>query len=558
MNAAPVTVILFAFGASFVALVGKIVPGRFWRELSLLVLAGALWPLATAAPVVFGGGEILYALGGFSGELGIPLLLDGLAWFSAALVVLMTLIVGMVALPHRGYPAAFFFFLHMTSAGMLAVAITADVFTLFVSFEIVAIGVYVLIAWERTPEGLLASLKYLFLSSVGILFFLLGVFLVYRDLGALSFRGISSALTLASPVMEGVSVGPLHIPPPGPARSIPLAVAALCVGIGVRTAFIPFHTWLPEAHAWAPHPVSALLSGVLIKISFIAMVRLIVVFDARYLEPVLMWIGVATAVLAVVWALAQHDAKRLLAFHSISQMGYILAAWGSGGTGAEVAAYSHALSHALFKALLFIVVGIMIERSGTRSVYRMRGGATGSPFLALGLLVGALAISGVPPFNGFASKKLVLSAVGAASSAAEFLLNLAAVGTAASFMKLSMVLRPADTTPPDRGRLPAVEGAAVGVLVILVVAGGVFSGPTGRSIATLVGAPEPGGVYTTSAIPSTVIPLVVGVAVAAMVVSRRGRRIAHRVSSLAPQLDTVLVFFVLGLTLFSLVPFWRV
>ncbi|HKK48864.1 MAG TPA: proton-conducting transporter membrane subunit, partial [Alkalispirochaeta sp.] len=412
---APVLLILLPMVAAGVALAGKAFPGRRgFREVATVVLSLSVGVLVgSAGPAIAGDQAIPYALGGYEVDPAILLLLDGLAWVSSSLVVVVGIIVSIVSLPHRRFDAAYFFFLMMTIAGMQSVVVTTDLFTMFVSFEIVAIGAYVLIAWERTPQGLLASLKYLFLSTVGILFFLFGIFVLYRDLGSLSMLTLSTLIPREPAAVHAVIPGfnALALPEPGVARAIPLAVAALCVGIGVRTAFIPFHTWLPEAHAWAPHPISALLSGVLIKVSFLAMVRIVAAFHASYLMPLFLWIGGITALVAVGWALAQHDAKRLLAFHSISQMGYILAAWGAAGALSGVAAYSHAISHALFKSLLFIVVGIAIERAGTRDVYRIRGVGRGAPLLAVGVLVGSLAISGIPPFNGFVSKQLISSAL---------------------------------------------------------------------------------------------------------------------------------------------------
>jgi multicomponent Na+:H+ antiporter subunit D len=410
-----VLLIVFPLAAAGIALIGKAFPAkRGFRESAIVVLGLSAVVLAlTVGSVLQGAEAVPYDLGGFTTEPAIQLRLDGLAWISGSLVVLVGVLVSIASLPHPRFDAAYFFFLMMTIAGMQSVVVTTDLFTMFVSFEIVAIGVYVLIAWERTPQGLLASLKYLFLSTVGILFFLFGIFVLYRDLGSLSMLTLSRLIpqepAAARAVIPGLDL--LSMPAPGVGRSVPLAVAALCVGIGVRTAFIPFHTWLPEAHAWAPHPVSALLSGVLIKISFLAMVRIVAAFHATYLMPLFLWIGAITALVAVGWALAQHDAKRLLAFHSISQMGYILAAWGAAGALSGVAAYSHAISHALFKSLLFIVVGIAIERAGTRNVYRIRGVSRGAPLLSVGVIVGALAISGIPPFNGFVSKQLISSAL---------------------------------------------------------------------------------------------------------------------------------------------------
>lgn len=581
---APVLLILLPMAAAGSALVGKAFHrSRGFRETAIGLLALSVVVLAlTVETVVAGTVAVPYALGGFDAEPAILLLLDGLAWVSAALVVLVGILVSIASLPHSRFDAAYFFFLMMTIAGMQSVVVTTDLFTMFVSFEIVAIGAYVLIAWERTPQGLLASLKYLFLSTVGILFFLFGIFVLYRDLGSLSMITLSGLVpqepAVASAVIPGFDL--LTLPEPGVARSVPLAVAALCVGIGVRTAFIPFHTWLPEAHAWAPHPISALLSGVLIKVSFLAMVRIVAAFHAAYLMPLFLWIGAITALVAVGWALAQHDAKRLLAFHSISQMGYILAAWGAVGALSGVAAYSHAISHALFKSLLFIVVGIAIERAGTRDVYRIRGVGRGAPLLAVGVIVGSLAISGIPPFNGFVSKQLISSAL--YGSPAYLLLRITSVGTVASFIKLSSIVLPGERVltgsrsggGTSAGRLHAVAQSSGGqfrhtrlpwserlpivVLALLTAAGGIAGSGLTRFLQHLtVNAGERGSIpslFELPAVSDALVTMALGALVATVVMSPPGRRVAHRLSEVAPELRTVLLFFVVGLVLFSLAP----
>lgn len=607
---APILLILLPMSAAFVALVGKLFPGdggtaRVIRALSILPLLPAGWVLAASLPAVLEG-PLPYELGGFPSGIGIGLVLDGLAWISAALIAVVTVLVALASLPHREFDSGYFFFLHMTGAGMQGVVLTGDIFTMFVSFEIVAIGVYVLIAWEGSPQGLLAGLKYLFLSSVGILFFLFGIFLVYRDLGTLALAGIGEGIAAAGGVGGSLA--------PGPGRSLSLAVAALCVGIGVRTAFIPFHTWLPEAHAWAPHPISALLSGVLIKVSFFAMIRIIRVFDAVSLQPLLLWIGAITALVAVIWALAQHDAKRLLAFHSISQMGYILAAWGAATSLSIPASYGHAINHALFKSLLFLAVGIAIHRGGTRNLYRLRRVAAGVPLLAVALVTGSLAIAGIPPFNGYVSKQLISTTL--YGFPAYRLLWLAGIGTVASFIKLSQILfgvggptqpegagaaagpplglahpNGSELTAERHRRLPWQEGTALVVLVALVLATGLAGEPFLRGLWRLAaGAPEanlmdaaggaPGATLGGGAAPAALggggaqgagvgrlpavfaadrllgtIPTVLLGAVLAWVVTRRQvRALSHRLAAVAPQLGTVLVFFVFGLVLFAIIP----
>ena len=548
----PLVVIIPLFGGG-VALLGKIATGRPAERvasmIAVLSVAGSGVALGFLAPAVFRGETITYSLGGWPEPYGISMVLDGFAWISAALVVAVALPVCAAALSRRAYGAPFFFFLLLLIAGMLSVSLTGDLFTMFVSFEIVAIAAYVLIAFEKSEAGLVASFKYLVLSSVGILFFLFGIFLIYRDLGILTLHGISSALRSA--------------PAAGQTPAIHLAVAALCVGIGVRTAFIPFHTWLPEAHAYAPHPVSALLSGVLIKVSLFALFRILFRFSGAYLNEFLLWIGGATALLAVIMALAQSDAKRLLAFHSVSQMGYVLAAFAASQEISLAASLSHAVNHAFFKSLLFLTVGSAIVLSGKRDLYRMKPVGRRAPLLAVLYLVGALSISGLPPFNGYASKAFVLHS--AAGSPVAILLWITGAATIASFIKLSRIF-----LPTRRGVSPGTDGddsslrpgilavIAMAFLALSCIGGGIFALPIARLLHTLTAsgpAPYLPALYSVDKLLSTAGAAAAGIALYFLVSSPPGKHAAVKIRRYAPDLRTVLLLFLVGLAGFSAVAY---
>ncbi|MFP4113784.1 MAG: complex I subunit 5 family protein [Spirochaetota bacterium] len=549
MNSVVLLVVL-PFAGALIALFGKLAKAELaFSIVSALPLLGMAAIVVYSYPLVTDGGRLVYEMGGWREPVGIALYLDVFAWLGSALIVGISSMVALASLTVGRYRARYFFFLMLLVAGMQLVVLTGDIFTMFVGFEIVAISAYVLIAFDRTDEGLLAGFKYLMLSSVGILFFLFGVFIVYRDFGMLSLDRIAHA----------VAAGSL-----AETRSIHFAVAALCVGIGVRTAFIPFHTWLPEAHAYAPHPISALLSGVLIKVSFFAMMRIVVTFNADYLNDLLLWIGAATAILAVVWALAQRDAKRLLAYHSISQMGYVLAAFGAAGAISSVAAFSHAMHHALFKSLLFIVAGTAIRMTGERDLYKMTPIGRRAPLLSLAFLIGAFSIAGIPPFNGFASKQLISAAL--KGSPAYALLWITAIGTTASFIKISRIVMPGPkgerlTHAPGPGFLVHVPVLA---LAIACLATGVFARPvslalsrllSGSSVSAVAGHAVDAGLpqtfFSTGKLLDALPILVLGVALYSVAASSAGKRVAHRVERLAPELRTVLLFFVLGLGLFA-------
>ena len=576
----PILLIVIPLAGAGAALAGKLTGlRRVFTVLALSSFAGmagvlgfqyADGPAGGTAAGGEGAGGALYTLGGFEGEPGIAMVLSGSAWLASVLIVLIGALTAVFSLGRREFDLRYYFFLLMMTAGMETVVLTGDIFTMFVGLEVVALAAYVLIAWERGGEGLLASLKYLFLSSAAILFFLFGVFVVYRDFGSLSFEVIARRVGELGGGGQGRGwgwggLGGGDAAGGGTGGATGFAVAALCVGIGVRTAFIPFHTWLPEAHAWAPHPISALLSGVLIKISFLAMFRILDVFSARHIDPMLMWLGAVTAIAAVGWALAQSDVKKLLAYHSISQMGYILAAAGASSVFSLPAAFSHAVNHALFKSLLFLAVGEAIVISGERNLFRMGGLARRSPITAAGVVIGALGITGLPPFNGFVSKQLIGAAM--EGSPAYVLLRLTAVGTAASFIKLCRITLPGGAysglgtalegeRQGERHRLAGVISIPLIILSVLVLLSGIF----GRSYTlflwrTAGGGPnglEVPGFFKVRKIVESVMIMGLGAVVYRLVMTPAGRRISDRVKRTAPRLRTVLILFVFGLVLFSM------
>jgi hypothetical protein len=203
-----------------------------------------------------------------------------------------------------------------------------------------------------------------------------------------------------------------------PKRAGPLTLAL--VGFGIKAGAVPGHFWLPGAHAAAPSHISALLSGVMLKTGIYGLFRALILLG----DPPAWWgwavllLGVASAVLGVLWALAQHDLKRLLAYHSVENIGIILMGLGVGALGAThhlpavallgyAGALLHTLNHALFKSLLFLSAGVVVQATGTREIDRLGGLARRMPGTALAFLVGAAAIVGEPPINGFVSEWLI-------------------------------------------------------------------------------------------------------------------------------------------------------
>ena len=290
-------------------------------------------------------------------------------------------------------------------AAMVAVVTARAAVPFLIAWETMALASYATIVLDHASADVRrAGMLYLVATHVGTLA-LFGLFAVWgAGAGDLTFASLAA-----------------H-PPGGIARGAAL-VAAL-VGFGMKAGMVPMHFWLPEAHAAAQSHVSSILSGVVIKMGVYGLVRVTVLQGAppAWWGWTLLAAGVASGVLGVVWALAQHDVKRLLAFHSVENVGIILLGLGAGALGVTyahpavavlgfAAAALHTLNHALFKALLFLGAGGVAHVAGTRELDRLGAAARAMPVTAGAFLVGAAAIVGLPPLNGFLSEWLTARAL---------------------------------------------------------------------------------------------------------------------------------------------------
>jgi multicomponent Na+:H+ antiporter subunit D len=555
-NLDPITLILMlpllgaagAFGLTFLR--ARL---RAGLVVALSLLTGAVLSFFVAARV-FREGPLLRVVGGWSPAVGIHLNFDG-----AAAVLLLTLfvvafLVLLYALGEGSYGALFYGTYAIAVAGMAGVILSADLFNLFVFFEVLSLSATILIAYKRKLPGLYAAFRYLLVTGLSVVLYLLGVYLIYRESGELALRALfaPAGAEPQEPLGAGGGIG----------IGGPLGVAGVFLfsGVAIRTALVPFHAWLPDAHSQAPHPVSALLSGLVIKAAFIALWRMVTLFSVtEYFLNLLLITGVLSALLGVVLALAQRDPKRLLAFHSISQMGYIAAA---AGAGALSGALYHAVGHALFKSLLFLVVGYYIGRTGSRDLYRMgrEGGAVApAPLWAprilppLLLISGAAAIAGLPPFTGFASKSLIAAAM--KGSPFYTVLRIAAVGTAASFIKLCRFLLPITRGSEEAGRsmrdylaLSAMAALALLTLFLGLFPGLILGGMEGLGLRIPAGILSQ-GVYSLSALLESVTVFLLGGVVYLLLRSSPGRRLSQQVSERRIGVEGALGVMALGVVL---------
>lgn len=356
--------------------------------------------LALLALAVAGfGSQALYHMGGWPTPVGIDLRLD-------PLVSLMLVTINGIAFAcalysveymrrytdkHRYY--ALFLFL---VAGMNGVVLAGDLFNLYVFMEIAAVASYALVAFGCEREELEASFKYAVQGTLASSLILIGIGLLYGVTGTLNMAHL--AIRLAETGMS----------PP-----LLFASALLLCGFSLKAALTPFHAWLPDAHPAAPAPVSAMLSGVLIKsIGIYVVARLLYnVFGVAHTElSVLRWLGVISMVIGGLLAAGQWDLKRLFAYSSVSQVGYIALGLGLGTPLGVVGGLYHLINHSVFKSLLFLNAGAVEYATGTRDLKRLGGLNRSMPVTGVTSLVASMSISGVPPFNGFWSKLIIVVA----------------------------------------------------------------------------------------------------------------------------------------------------
>jgi multicomponent Na+:H+ antiporter subunit D len=332
--------------------------------------------------------------------LNVRLMLDGFSLFMLFAVSLVGFAISLFSIDymdHYGSKANFYALFLVMIAGMNGLLLVTDLFQIYVFLEVAAVASYALVAFGLGQDELEASFKYLMLSAVASAFLLAGIVIIFGVTGGLDFQTVSQGLrALDARYMVGI------------------CAAFFILGFGLKAALVPFHAWLPDAHPSAPAPISAALSGLLIKVSGVyALTRVFLnVFGLTpALSTVLMYLGVISMVLAAFLALGQTDIKRMLAYSSISQVGYIVLGIGLGTPLGILGGLFHLFNHALAKSLLFLNSGSLQMSTGTRNLNEMGGLGKRMPVTAGTNLVGSLAIAGVPPLNGFWSKLIIIIAL---------------------------------------------------------------------------------------------------------------------------------------------------
>ncbi len=360
------------------------------------------------ATQVAGGGPVSYALGSWPPPWGIEYRVDALSAFVLVLVSGVAAVVAPFAwrsvaaeLP-RDRVYLFYALYCLCLAGLLGMTITGGAFNLFVFMEISSLASYVLIALGRHRRALLAAYQYLILGTIGATFYVIGVGLLYLMTGTLNLADMAARL----PALAGT-------------RPVLAALAFITVGVSLKLALFPLHLWLPNAYAYAPSAVTAFLAATATKVSVYILLRFYFgVFGARLvvgelpMPEILLALSILAIVTASLVALWQADLKRLLAYSSVAQIGYITLGVGMASRDGLTAAVVHLFNHGITKGALFLLVGGIALRAGRAGFERLQGLGQVMPLTSLGIVLAGLSLIGVPGTAGFISKwYLVLGAI---------------------------------------------------------------------------------------------------------------------------------------------------
>jgi hydrogenase-4 component F len=346
---------------------------------------------------------------------------------------------------------------------MLLALLTNNMGILWVAMEAATLATVLLVSLYRTPASLEAAWKYFILCGVGIAQALFGTILLYfaaeKVLGAEGGALLWTELNAVKGQLEPTVLS--------------LAFVFLLVGYGTKVGLVPLHNWLPDAHAEGPTPVSAVLSGLLLNVALYAVVRCKVLVDGSlhtsFAKGLMMGFGILSVVVAAFLLSRQRDIKRLFAYSSIEHMGIITFAFGMGGPIASFAGLLHMTVHSLTKSAIFFAVGHAAQKTGTQLMDGIRGLVIISPAIGWGLMLGALAILGMPPFGVFASEFLILTtAIHEQPWATPLLLLSLGVAFAAVFSKVQpMVFGETNATRlPHR---PAMTPVFVHLAIVLML-----------------------------------------------------------------------------------------
>jgi multicomponent Na+:H+ antiporter subunit D len=362
--------------------------------LSVLIVSISLFNSVTTS------GAIHYHIGGWEPPWGIEYVVDSLSAFMITLIAFIGFIITVyskksVLKELQNNTVAFYALFILLITGLLGMVITGDLFNLYVFLEISSLAAYALIAVGQKRDALLASLNYLIIGTIAACFILLGIGFIYMVTGSLNMADLSARIPGAYDIYPKVVLA---------------SMAFFVVGLSIKIALFPLHFWLPNAYTHAPSTVSALLAALMTKVGAYVMIRIMfTVFGISFvtgvnLTDILSIVAGIAIIMGSINAIAQTDIKRMLAYSSVSQIGYIVLGIGLANEIGLTGGILHILNHAFMKGCLFLSVGAIIYKTGIRNIHEFQGLGKKMPYTMLAFSIAALSMVGVPPLCGFFSK----------------------------------------------------------------------------------------------------------------------------------------------------------
>lgn len=350
---------------------------------------------------------ISYTLGGWSAPLGIELRIDALSALMVLILAISAFLVSIYALKSvekeisEQNQVPFYTALLLVIAGLIGISVTADAFNIFVFLEISSLSTYALISMGRDRRALHASYHYLIMGTIGATFILIGIGFMYVMTGTLNIEDLAQRL-----------------PAVADTNAIRAAFAFITIGVGIKAAMLPLHQWLPNAYAYSPSVVSTFLAATATKVAIYVLIRFVLsLYGIEFslvempFDNLLMILGTIGVLAGSVYAIYQSNVKRMLAYSSVAQIGYILLAIGLASQPGFTAALLHMFNHALIKGTLFMALGIIFYRFASTELSVMSGIGKTMPLTMAAFTIGGLSLIGVPGTAGFVSKWYLVTAL---------------------------------------------------------------------------------------------------------------------------------------------------
>ncbi len=366
-----------------------------------IVLAVSLFLSYGVFAKVFQSGAFVYGFGQYTSAIGIEFLMDEFTAIFGLFILFMALLIFIYSLADITHEidedqlGSYYTLIFILIFAMIGMTYTNDLFNMYVFMEILSLTSCSIISIKRRRQNYVAALRYLILNTIGSLSVLMGIALLYMISGHLNMTQMYETLRVVWVLYPA---------------NIVLAVGFILTGLGIKAAVFPLHIWLPDAHSHAPTPSSALLSSVVVKIYILATIKLLfnvlgsdIVVDLQ-IPPVITMVAALGMIMGSIFAIGQRDVKRMLAYSSVAQIGYIFLGIGLMTLQGLQAALFHIISHGLMKAALFLSAGAIIYYKGRRNLKKFDGLGYPMPITMMVFSIAALGMVGIPGMSGFMSK----------------------------------------------------------------------------------------------------------------------------------------------------------